>query len=199
MGADRRAACRSGVDPGATDGVPDLGGGAPAVRGVPPDRDAGPAAGEACGWQWGDFDLDDGVAYISRQLQQDAAGRLKECPLKTETSRRAVALDPETVIVLRAHRSRQCTRFSEAAIAAGEWVFTRDDGGPLSPDFLTSAFISLVGETDLPPVRLHDLRHGAATLMQRRGVASDATFRNLREDCAVRDSGVSAPMAMRGA
>jgi integrase len=76
--------------------------------------------GEACGLQWGDFDLDDGVAYISRQLQQDAAGRLKECPLKTETSRRAVALDPETVIVLRAHRSRQRTRFSEAAIAAGE-------------------------------------------------------------------------------
>jgi integrase len=58
--------------------------------------------GEACGLQWGDLDLDDGVAYIARQLQEDASGRLRECPLKTETSRRAVALDAETVIVLRA-------------------------------------------------------------------------------------------------
>jgi len=73
--------------------------------------------GEACGLQWGDLDLDDGVAYLSRQLQQDASGRLKACPLKTESSRRAVALDRETVIILRAHRSRQRTRLGEAAVA----------------------------------------------------------------------------------
>jgi len=121
--------------------------------------------GEACGLQWGDLDLQDGVAYLSRQLQQDAAGRLKECPLKTETSRRAVALDAETVIILRAHRSRQRVRLGEAAVAPEGWVFTREDGGPLSPEVLTCTFITLVGQTDLPPVRLHDLRHGAATLM----------------------------------
>ena len=44
-------------------------------------------------------------------------------------------------------------------------MFTREDGGPLSPEVLTCTFIALVGETGLPPVRLHDLRHGAATLM----------------------------------
>jgi integrase len=32
--------------------------------------------GEAYGLQWGDLDLDEGVAYISRQFQHDAAGRL---------------------------------------------------------------------------------------------------------------------------
>jgi integrase len=63
--------------------------------------------GEACGLVWDDRDLDEGIAYISRQLQQGADGQLKACPLKTESSRRAVALDPETIIVLRAHRSRQ--------------------------------------------------------------------------------------------
>jgi integrase len=41
--------------------------------------------GEACGLQWGDLDLEEEVAYISRQLQEDARGRLGECPLKTET------------------------------------------------------------------------------------------------------------------
>jgi len=44
-------------------------------------------------------------------------------------------------------------------------VFTREDGGALPPEVLTCTFIALVGRTGLPPVRLHDLRHGAATLM----------------------------------
>ena len=45
------------------------------------------------------------------------------------------------------------------------WVFTHADGEPLSPSYLTHKFNDLVEEAGLPPVRLHDLRHGAATLM----------------------------------
>jgi integrase len=121
--------------------------------------------GEACELTWDDLDLDEGVAYISRQLQQAADGQLRACPLKTESSRRAVALDPETVIVLRAHRSRQERHFIKAGVTPQGWVFTHDDGEPLSPSYLTHKFNDLVEETGLPPVRLHDLRHGAATLM----------------------------------
>lgn len=121
--------------------------------------------GEACGLVWDDLDMDEGIAYISRQLQQGANGQLKACPLKTESSRRAVALDPETIIVLRAHRSRQERHFSQAANTSEGWVFTHEDGEPLSPSYLTHKFNDLVEEAGLPPVRLHDLRHGAATLM----------------------------------
>jgi integrase len=121
--------------------------------------------GEACGLTWDDLDLDEGVAYISRQLQQGADGQLKACPLKTESSHRAVALDPEAVIVLRAHRSSQERQFAKAGITPQGWVFTHEDGEPLSPSYLTHQFNDLVEETGLPPVRLHDLRHGAATLM----------------------------------
>ena len=121
--------------------------------------------GEACGLTWDDLDLDEGIAYISRQLQQGADGELRACPLKTESSLRAVALDPETIIVLRAHRSRQERHFSQAGITPQGWVFSREDGEPLSPSYLTHKFGDLVEEAGLPPVRLHDLRHGAATLM----------------------------------
>lgn len=72
--------------------------------------------GEACGLRWDDLDLDEGIVYISRQLQQGADGHLRACPLKTESSRRAVALDPETVIVLRALRSRQTRQFAKVGI-----------------------------------------------------------------------------------
>jgi integrase len=121
--------------------------------------------GEACGLVWDDLDLDEGIAYISRQLQQGANGQLKACPLKTESSCRAVALDPETILVLRAHRSRQERHFNQAGIMSRGWVFTHADGEPLSPSYLTHKFNDLVEEAGLPPVRLHVLRHGAATLM----------------------------------
>ena len=43
-------------------------------------------------------------------------------------------------------------------------MFTNVVGEPLNPDYLTRRFRYLVEKSCLPPVRLHDLRHGAATL-----------------------------------
>ena len=44
-------------------------------------------------------------------------------------------------------------------------MFPGPGGEPLRPDYLTLTFGRLVKGSGLPPVRLHDLRHGAATLM----------------------------------
>lgn len=121
--------------------------------------------GEACGLKWEDLDLEEGLAYLSRQIQEGPDGRLRACPLKTESSCRAVAMDPQTVTVLRAHHSWQARWLSESGIETQGWVFTDEIGRPLSPDCLTRTFNRLAEESGLPPVRLHDLRHGAATLM----------------------------------
>jgi integrase len=43
-------------------------------------------------------------------------------------------------------------------------MFTYADGRPVRPEYLTHRFSTLVKELGLPPIRLHDLRHGAATL-----------------------------------
>ncbi|MBO3746161.1 tyrosine-type recombinase/integrase [Streptosporangiaceae bacterium NEAU-GS5] len=58
---------------------------------------------------------------------------------------------------------------AERNLAAERWhetgyVFTRANGLPLRPDYLTHRFATLVAGAELPPIRLHDLRHGAATL-----------------------------------
>jgi integrase len=42
-------------------------------------------------------------------------------------------------------------------------VFTRDDGSPLHPGSVSNRFRRLAFEANLPPIRLHDLRQGAAT------------------------------------
>ena len=49
-------------------------------------------------------------------------------------------------------------------------VFAHEDGGPLRPESVTKRFGQLVREAGLRPVRLHDLRHGAASLMLAAGV-----------------------------
>lgn len=87
---------------------------------------------------------------------------------KTKRSRRRIALDPETVDVLRAHRRRQL----EERLQAGEvWeendlVFCTQIGTPLSlHSSPRSAFRRILKRAGLPDsVRFHDLRHTFATL-----------------------------------
>jgi integrase len=121
--------------------------------------------GEAAGLRWCDIDLDSATAIITCQLQQ-YDGRLVLCPPKTVGSERAVALDRTTVAVLRAHKAAQDAE--RAALGKdyhdSGYVFTCLNGDPMAPDRLSRTFRRLADEAGLPPVRLHDLRHGAATL-----------------------------------
>jgi integrase len=43
-------------------------------------------------------------------------------------------------------------------------MFTRENGAELHPEYVTRHFERLYRPAGLPPIRLHDLRHGAATL-----------------------------------
>lgn len=128
--------------------------------------------GEAAGLRWADVDLDAGVAMIEQQ--RIANGRAVTVgPPKTAASRRLVALDRHTIRLLREHRRRQRAEQRAAGQAAWQdsgYVFVTEGGAPLHPDFLTRRFHHLVGESGLPPVRLHGLRHGAASLAHCAGV-----------------------------
>ena len=93
-------------------------------------------------------------------------------PPKTEGSERVVSLDRESLAVLKRWRVNQT---AERRSSAGGWtntglVFTREDGGQLHPDVVTDAFARLSAAAGLPPIRLHDLRHTAASLALEAGV-----------------------------
>ncbi|MEV0197373.1 tyrosine-type recombinase/integrase [Nonomuraea sp. NPDC050691] len=72
----------------------------------------------------------------------------------------------DMMAVLRAHKARQ----NEERLEWGEaWqdsgrIFTREDGSELKSDWVSEQFERLAFAAGLPPIRLHDLRHGAATL-----------------------------------
>ncbi len=91
---------------------------------------------------------------------------------ETARGRRSIALDLETVAVLKGQAARQ---LAEQADWQGGWsdsgyVFTAENGEPLNPEDVTPWFRQAVKKSMLPTVRLHDLRHTHATLALRAGV-----------------------------
>ncbi|MFF0371236.1 site-specific integrase [Micromonospora sp. NPDC005087] len=91
---------------------------------------------------------------------------------KSDAGNREVILDPDTVAVLTAYKAR---RAAWRLAARREWpdtglFFVRPDGRPWHPSAVTQRFRRLVKRAGLPPIRLHDLRHGAATFALDAGV-----------------------------
>ena len=121
--------------------------------------------GEACGARWVDLSKAAGSLTISEQLVQ-LGWEVEVGEPKSDAGGRIVALDKVTLAVLEAWRKRQ---IAERLAWGGTWIhsgriFTHEDGSELHPAEVTKLFTQLVAAAGLPPIRLHDLRHGAATL-----------------------------------
>jgi integrase len=48
-------------------------------------------------------------------------------------------------------------------------VFVRKDGSPIHPGYASCRFRLLLTQVDVPPIRLHDLRHSAASIAHQAG------------------------------
>jgi integrase len=117
--------------------------------------------GEACGLRRPDTDLDTATTTVRWQITQLGWEARQGAP-KSEAGERHVALDAQTVEVIRAHRAREDTG---RPTTGPEFEFANPDGTPLHPAAVTGLFELLAYLAGLPPIRLHDLRHGAATLL----------------------------------
>lgn len=100
---------------------------------------------------------------------------------KSTRSRRTIALPAVVLDALKSHQKRQL----EARLAAGsEWqengfVFSSPIGTPIDGRNLTRAFKALLVAAELPPVRIHDLRHSCATLLLAQGVSPRVVMETL--------------------
>jgi integrase len=127
--------------------------------------------GEALGLRWSDLDLNGGRASIRQTVIVVKHTALLGTP-KTAKGRRTVTLDAGTVVALREHRKRQA---AERLLIGAGWtdldlVFCHVDGTMLHPERFTRGFSDVVRRLGLPPIRLHDLRHGWATLALQAGI-----------------------------
>lgn len=128
--------------------------------------------GEVLGLRWQDVELDRARITVRQQLVS-VGGRSRFGPPKTRSGEaRTVDLDSRTVGTLLAVRLAQDTQRAAwgPAYADSGLVFAREDGSPLDPGQVTKRFGQLAREAGLPPARLHDLRHAAASLMIQAGV-----------------------------
>jgi integrase len=123
----------------------------------------GARKGELLGLTWDDIDLEAGALRIRPSAIRD---------LKTARSRRTLDLDDDAVAALAAHRDRQA--FARQALGEAyddqNLVFASEIGTPLDPDNVSKRFKRALKVAGLPPTtRLHDLRHGVATLLLEAG------------------------------
>lgn len=128
--------------------------------------------GELLGLKWEDVDLDRGSLHVQRTAQRLPGQGVTYRPPKSHRSCRPVSLSPEVVDLLREHRRAQVEHRLRVgpAYAGMGLVFASPLGRPMDPGNLRRGFARLVEKAALAPVRFHDLRHTAATLMLTAGV-----------------------------
>ena len=122
--------------------------------------------GEVVGLKW--CDLARSRLSISRSLQS-VSGRPVEFGVKTRTSRRTVELDHRTRDTLASWRRR--LRSEHLRHGVDDWMFCNTHGRFLNPESITQLFDRIVGRSDLPRIRFHDLRHTHASLLVADGIA----------------------------
>jgi integrase len=127
--------------------------------------------GETVGLRWEDVDLDGECLFVIQQIT-DVNGRSMVSTPKTKRGQRLVPIDAETVAMLRRQRE---TQNLERAAWGPAWneaglIFTREDGRPLRPEYVTRDFQALALKAGLPVIRLHELRHTNASLALSAGV-----------------------------
>jgi integrase len=132
----------------------------------------GARRGELCALRWRDIDLDRGILHISGALVE-VERRVIEKGTKTHAERR-ITLDQGSIQVLAAYRVEvdEALAFAGTALSRDSFVFSHHPGGlqPWRPNYVTLAFVRLTRREGLEGLRLHDLRHFAATTMLVGGV-----------------------------
>jgi integrase len=129
--------------------------------------------GEIFGLRWQDVDLEAARLQVTGAMAIDGQGGRHRVEPKTRRSRRLIALLPSTVAALKRRRS---TQRREQLAAGSAWqdregfIFTDAVGRPADNRALDDRWEAIRIRAGLPGLRLHDLRHTAATLALSAGV-----------------------------
>ncbi|KUJ37313.1 integrase [Streptomyces albus subsp. albus] len=128
--------------------------------------------GEIVGLRWQDVDLEKREIRVRKQRQR-VGGEAYEDDPKGRRRRQTLPLPAICVAPLRWQRVRQAA-MRERAVEKWEetgYVFTTRTGRPVEPRNVYRSFTRVAESAGLRVIRLHDARHGCATLLTAAGVA----------------------------
>jgi integrase len=153
------------------------------------DAMTGARRGELCAiriskidWSTGELRMDRNIIHAKGPGGRD---QLLEVPTKADTVKRPV-LDPLTLQLVR----ELVCRKKEGALRCGvrlrrdAYLFSADPEGrrPLRPQLMTKRFMAARDRLGLEGMRLHDLRHWAATSMLSKGIPVQTAAGRLGND-----------------
>jgi integrase len=123
--------------------------------------------GEACGLRWSDLDLSKAELRIDESVIAADGGAVVKSP-KTRASIRTIALDADTLDVLKRLRTTQQKLAKACSLTVGDdgFIFSFDPGGatPPHPDSMTLLFSKIRKKAGVASdIHLHSLRHFQAT------------------------------------
>ena len=127
--------------------------------------------GEIVGLRWSDLDLDNRVLHVRQQTQRRRGALYDDDP--KSRPRRVVPLPAFCIAPLRWHRMRQTAVRAKAGEQWQEsgYVFTTRTGRQGEPRNVYRSFTRVAESAGLRVIRLHDARHGCATILTAAGVA----------------------------
>ncbi|MFJ2247509.1 tyrosine-type recombinase/integrase [Streptomyces sp. NPDC094461] len=124
----------------------------------------GPRRGEMAALPWTEVSTDALWLRISQQIVEVAYKLYGEAPKADSVRTLSLSLESgDNLVNVRAKQDRMREEWGDAYVESGR-VWTHENGEALHPDWISRRFARLVELSGLPPVRLHDLRHLAATL-----------------------------------
>jgi integrase len=123
--------------------------------------------GEATGLTWANVNLEAGTLAVRQALQRQRGKGFQFVEPKTGRSRRTVHLAPRVVTTLRQHRTRQKETYLRNGVPWSEkaLVFSTRTARPLEPRNVRHSLRQALSNAGLPLVRVHDLRHTAASYL----------------------------------
>ncbi|MEU9246825.1 tyrosine-type recombinase/integrase [Streptomyces sp. NPDC048385] len=123
--------------------------------------------GEVLGLRWQDIDTEKNELHLRQQLQR-VGQQLLTGPLKTRASKRDLPLLGPVLRALHDYRERHAVRKTEL-------IFTSTQGTPIDPDNFRRTFQTLCKQHGLRVIKMHALRHTAATILKDLGVPARDT------------------------
>lgn len=119
---------------------------------------------EVLGLKWSCVDFENRTIMINETLQQSTGGSYTDTT-KADSSFRTMPMTDSVYELLKSQKEQQEKRQDVMGdyYVDSDYVCTWPNGKVIQPNYLTRTFHSVISKSNLPQIRLHDLRHSAAS------------------------------------